>query len=125
MQKNYIFTKSHEWFDPKTNKVGITAFAIEHIGDVVEVELPEEDEEMDKGDEAGTIESVKTASELFCPVSGKVVKINEELEDSPELLNESPFDKGWLFKLEPSDSGEFSELMNVDEYSKFCAEEED
>ncbi|MDA3862852.1 MAG: glycine cleavage system protein GcvH [Deltaproteobacteria bacterium] len=125
MQKNYIFTKSHEWFDPQTNKVGITAFAIEHIGDVVEVELPEEDEEIDKGDEAGTIESVKTASEIFCPVSGTIVEINEELEDSPELLNESPFDKGWLFKIEPSDAGEFSELMNIDEYSKFCAEEED
>ena len=122
---NFKYAQSHEWFDPESGKVGISKFAVEHLGEVVEVELPEEGTEVTKGDEVGTVESTKTASPIYAPLSGTITAINEEIEDAPELLNEAPFGDGWLFIIEPSDSDELDDLMGEDAYQDFCAEQED
>ncbi|MBU1221006.1 glycine cleavage system protein GcvH [Myxococcota bacterium] len=118
------YTKSHEWFDPTTGRIGISAFAVEHLGDVVEVDLPEVGTEISQGDELGTVESVKTASEVYSPVSGKVIAVNEALADSPELVNESPYNEGWLIAVEIENNEELDSLMNSASYQEHCSEEE-
>lgn len=115
------YSKEHEWVrvEGKQATVGITAFAQEQLGDVVYVELPEPGSDVEFMESFGVVESVKTASDLFSPLSGTVVEINERLEDEPELVNQSPYDDGWMIVVEMSDSGEILQLMDGDGYEAF------
>ncbi len=119
------YTKSHEWVKIEGNKLrlGITYHAQEQLNDIVYVELPEVGSEVNKGDAIAVVESVKAASDVYSPVRGKVVAVNEEVVDSPELLNEDPY-KHWLVEIEFSDDAEIEELMTAEEYEKYIEEEE-
>ncbi|BBB31922.1 glycine cleavage system H protein [Thermotomaculum hydrothermale] len=123
--KDFRYTKDHEWIkvEGNTGIVGITDYAQKQLGDIVYVELPEIDDEFSKGDEVATVESVKAASPIFIPVSGKIVEINEELEDSPELVNQDPHGKGWIFKVELSDESELEELLTAEAYEELIKAE--
>lgn len=116
--KDLKYTEEHEWIIMEGNRgrIGITDYAQDALGDVVYVELPEVGEELVKDDTFGTVESVKAASDLYSPVSGKVVEVNEELEDSPELVNESPYEDGWMIVVEVEDEAELEELLTPEEY---------
>ena len=118
------YTKEHEWVkvDGNVATIGITEYAQNELGDIVFVELPEEDDEVSEGDSFGSVESVKTVSELYAPINGKVTEINEELEDSPEFDNESPYDKAWMVKVEVEDESEFDNLLSADDYSELIGE---
>ena len=118
------YSESHEWVKVEGNVaiVGITDFAQHAMGDLSYVDMPEVDDELEQGEEFGAVESVKAASDLFCPVSGTVVEINEELEDSPELLNEDAF-ANWIMKVEMSDPSELESLMDAAAYEAMCANE--
>lgn len=109
------YSKEHEWVKVEGNTVtiGITEYAQGELGDIVFVELPEVDDEINEGDTFGSVESVKTVSELYAPVSGKVVESNEELEDSPEFVNESPYEKAWMVKVELSDESQLDDLLST------------
>ncbi len=117
------YTKEHEWISVEweVGTVGITAYAAEQLGDVVYVELPDADAEFSKGDEMAVVESVKAASDLYAPISGKVTEGNADLADAPETVNEDPEGKGWFVKLALSDAGELTELMDKAAYDAFCA----
>lgn len=121
------YLPSHEWArledDGVTVTIGITDHAQELLGDVVFVELPEVGEELAAGEEAGVVESVKAASDIFSPVGGQVVEINEALEDSPELVNSEPYDDGWFFKVRISDRSELLRLMDAEAYEEMCESE--
>ncbi len=121
---NLFFTEDHEWVRLEGKKVylGISDYAQSQLGDIVYVELPEEDDEVSAGDSVGVIESVKSASDLFTPVSGIVVEVNEELEDAPELLNEDAMEN-WIVAIEINDESELEELMDEDEYKNFLGDE--
>ncbi|AYX89296.1 glycine cleavage system protein GcvH [Staphylococcus cohnii] len=118
------YSKEHEWvkIDGNTVTIGITEYAQSELGDIVFVELPETDDDIDEGESFGSVESVKTVSELYAPVSGKVVETNDELEDSPEFVNESPYEKAWMVKVELSDESQLDELMSADQYSEMIGE---
>ncbi|GGI00481.1 MULTISPECIES: glycine cleavage system protein GcvH [Mammaliicoccus] len=118
------YSKEHEWvkIDGDVVTIGITDFAQSELGDIVFVELPEEGDELTSGDSFGSVESVKTVSELYAPLSGKVVEVNEELEDSPEFVNESSYDKAWMVKVELSDKAQLDELLDADAYSEMIGE---
>ncbi|WP_110656147.1 glycine cleavage system protein GcvH [Salinicola halimionae] len=125
---NLLYTDSHEWVldnGDGTVTVGITDHAQEALGDVVFVELPEAGRELDAGDEFGVIESVKAASDLFSPLAGEIVEVNEALEDSPETVNDSPYSDGWILKLQLADQGDLESLMSAEAYSDLVAAEED
>lgn len=124
--KDLKYTNEHEWIrlDGNVATVGITAFAAEQLGDVVAVELPEEGDEVTRGEVFGSVESVKAVSDLFSPVSGVVARVNTPLNDSPEYVNEDPYDEGWMIEIELSDSDELEELMDADDYASFVAEQE-
>lgn len=126
LPKEYRYSEEHEWVKTEGDKVriGITDFAQSELGDIVFVELPEVGDEIEADEPFGSVESVKTVSELYAPVSGKIVEINEELEDSPELVNESPFEKAWMIVVEPSDASQVDSLMRADEYEKMVSEDE-
>ncbi|KAA1468233.1 hypothetical protein DENSPDRAFT_833474 [Dentipellis sp. KUC8613] len=120
------FTEDHEavLYDDET-KIGtimITDYAQKSLGDVVFVELPTEEVDVEKGAVIGAVESVKAASDIFSPLTGKVIEINGTLDDSPSLLNKSPEDKGWLCKIQASNPAELDELMSEEEYKKHCEE---
>ncbi|MFP6808353.1 MAG: glycine cleavage system protein GcvH [Pseudomonadales bacterium] len=120
------YAKTHEWArleEDGTVTVGISDHAQDALGDVVFVELPELDTEFASGDEAGVVESVKAASDIYAPVSGVVIAINDELEDSPEAVNEAPYDGGWFYKLKPADVSELESLLSADAYKLVCEEE--
>ena len=121
--KNYKFLSSHEWAkleeDGKVT-VGISDYAQDQLGDIVFVELPEIDSEVNQGDEAAVVESVKAASEVYSPVSGKVIDVNSSLEDSPETVNLSAFEEGWFFKIEATDISELENLLLPEQYSEHC-----
>ena len=122
------YAETHEWArieDDGTVTVGISDHAQESLGDVVFVELPEIDAEVDAKAEAGVVESVKAASDIYAPISGTVIAINEALEDAPETVNESPYDDGWFFKLKPNDLAEMDSLMSPADYEEFCENEDD
>lgn len=123
---NVLCTKSHEYLvkEGKILKIGITDFAVEQLGDVVFIELPEIDSSFKKGDIFGTIESVKAASELYMPVSGTVVEINEKAIEQPELINNDCFGEGWLIKVTGFKESEIEEALAYDEYKEFLEEEE-
>ncbi|CAO1663978.1 MULTISPECIES: glycine cleavage system protein GcvH [Salinicola] len=125
---NLLYTDSHEWVldnGDGTVTVGITDHAQEALGDVVFVELPEAGRELDAGDEFGVIESVKAASDLYSPLAGEIVEVNEALEDSPETVNDSPYGEGWILKLQLADQGDLESLMSAEAYSELVAAEED
>ncbi|MGP4061383.1 glycine cleavage system protein GcvH [Halobacillus sp. H74] len=125
LPKDLLYSEEHEWVKEEGEKVriGITEFAQSELGDIVFVELPEVGEELEADEPFGSVESVKTVSELYAPLSGKVVEINEELEDSPEFVNESPYDKAWMVVVEPSNSSEKEELMSPEEYKEMINED--
>ncbi len=120
------YTKSHEWARKEDDLIviGITDYAQQTLSDIVYVELPEEGDEITKGEAFGVVESVKAASDIYAPVSGEVVAVNEKLEDEPELVNSDPFGEGWLIKVRPDDAGEMDELLTPEDYEKVVAEEE-
>jgi glycine cleavage system H protein len=117
------FTKEHEWIavNGAEATVGITGYAQEHLGDLVYVEPPEVGKTLAQGKEAAVVESVKAASDVFSPVSGAVTAVNKAVVDQPGLVNESPEEKGWLYKLKLSDPGELRALMDRAAYDEFCA----
>ncbi|RQG98989.1 glycine cleavage system protein GcvH [Natrarchaeobius oligotrophus] len=112
------YAESHEWIDRRDGvvRVGITDFAQDELGDIVFVELPAEGETLERDDAFGLVESIKAVSDVYAPISGTVVEVNEALRDRPELVNESPFDDGWLIELESSD--EPDHLLDADEYAE-------
>jgi len=116
--ENLKYNSDHEWIrvDGDEAYIGFTGFAQGELGDVVFVEVETEGETLDKEEAFGTIEAVKTVSDLFMPISGEVVEFNAELEDAPELINSDPFEKGWIIKVKISDQSEIDGLMNADEY---------
>ena len=119
------FTKEHEWILMKDNiaLVGITDFAQKQLGDIVSVELPSVDNEFKQNDAMAIIDSIKASSDIYCPLDGKVVAINEELLQNPELINKSPFESGWIVKLEPSNISQLENLMTGEQYKKFVGED--
>lgn len=121
------YLATHEWArleEDGTVTVGITDHAQNALGDVVYVELPEDGQQISSGEEAGVVESVKAASDIYAPVSGTVVGINSALDDEPEKVNQDPYGEGWFFKLEPNDVGEFEDLLDVEGYQEVCDNEE-
>mgnify|MGYP002715574519 FL=1 len=120
----FKYSKEHEWVkvEGNTATIGITEYAQGELGDIVFVELPDVDDEINEGDTFGSVESVKTVSELYAPISGKIVEVNEELEDSPEFVNESPYEKAWMVKIEISDDSQLEELLSADQYSEMIGE---
>ena len=119
------YSEEHEWIKDEGEKVriGITDFAQSELGDIVFVELPEVGDEITADEPFGSVESVKTVSELYAPVSGKVVEVNEELEDNPEYVNESPYEKAWMIVVEPSDKAEMDQLMTAEQYEEMVKED--
>ena len=117
------YAESHEYVKVEGNVgyIGITDYAQEQLGNVVYVDMPNVDDEITAGEEFGAVESVKAASDLISPVSGKVIEINESLEDAPELINEDAF-SNWIIKIELSDTSELDNLLDSNAYSKLCAE---
>ncbi|KAJ4977451.1 hypothetical protein NE237_002557 [Protea cynaroides] len=124
--KDLKYADTHEWVkvEGTSATIGITDHAQDHLGDVVYVELPEVGASVTQGNGFGAVESVKATSDINSPVSGKVVEVNEELNNSPGLVNASPYENGWIMKLEMSNTGELDSLMDSDGYSKFCEEED-
>ncbi len=120
------YTESHEWARMADDEIvcGVSDHAQETLSDVVYVELPMVGDVFEAGDPYGIVESVKAASDLYAPVGGEVVAVNEELESAPELVNQDPYGDGWMIRLEPSDADELGDLMDADEYEKFVEEEE-
>lgn len=125
--KDFLYSEDHEWVkvEGETGTIGITDHAQKQLGDIVFVEVPDVDDELDRGDEAGSIESVKAVADVFAPVSGTVTEVNEALEDEPETVNKDPHGEGWLFKIRISDKSELDDLMNAAAYEKYLEEEED
>ncbi|TFE03818.1 glycine cleavage system protein GcvH [Jeotgalibacillus salarius] len=123
--KELRYSEEHEWVKVEDGKarIGITAFAQSELGDIVFVELPEVGDELQSDEPFGSVESVKTVSELYAPVSGKVIEVNEDLEDSPEYVNESPYEKAWMVVVELSDESELDELMDAEAYDKMTDED--
>lgn len=118
------YTKDHEWIRIEGNKayIGITDYAQDELGDIVFVDLPEVDDEMNVGDVLGAVESVKAASDIYAPVSGRVLEINEELDNDPEKINDAPYE-AWMAIIEISDPSELDDLLDAAVYQKFCKEE--
>ena len=120
------YAKSHEWLKQESDDVvviGITDHAQEALGDLVYVELPEIDRELQAGDECAVVESVKAASDVYSPIAGKVIDVNSELGDTPELINQSPYDNGWMFKLRVTDKSGIDTLLSATDYSKTLDDE--
>ncbi|MCY9237593.1 glycine cleavage system protein GcvH [Bacillus licheniformis] len=123
--KELRYSEEHEWVKTVGDKVriGITDFAQSELGDIVFVELPEVGDEIKADEPFGSVESVKTVSELYAPINGKVVEVNEDLEDSPEFVNESPYEKAWMIVVEPSDASEIENLMTAEQYEDMIKED--
>ena len=119
------YTREHEWARKKGTQlvIGITDFAQDQLGDVVFVELPEVGDQVKKGESFGVVESTKAVSELFSPVSGKVVEVNDPLADAPETINEDPYEEGWMIRVEFSNPKDTDALMDAAAYKKFLEEE--
>lgn len=121
------YASSHEWArleEDGTVTVGITDHAQDALGDIVYVELPDEEQQVEAGAEAGVVESVKAASDIYAPVTGVVIAANEVLEDAPERVNEDPYGDGWFFRIQPDDPGELEDLLDAAAYDDMCSEEE-
>ncbi|MFX0170069.1 MAG: glycine cleavage system protein GcvH [Candidatus Hodarchaeota archaeon] len=119
-----FYTKEHEWVRQEKDaiRVGITDYAQEELHEIVMVELPSVGTEVKVGSIFGTVDSVKATSELFSPISGKVVEVNDKLEEAPELVNNDPYGDGWMIVIQPTNPDEVKALMNPDDYKKFLAE---
>lgn len=116
------YSKDHEWARLEADgrvRIGVTAYAVEQLGDVTLIDLPTVGDEVNAHDRFGDIESVKTVSELFAPISGRIVEVNEELDNQPELVNDSPYDQGWMVVFEANTPSELDELMDADAYETF------
>ena len=115
---NLLYTEDHEWVRVEGDEafIGITDFAQNELGDIVFVEVETMDEELDKGDTFGTIEAVKTVSDMFMPIGGTVLEVNEALEDTPEIINSDPYGDGWIIKIKIADAGELDALLDADAY---------
>ena len=122
--ENLLYTKEHEWcrINGTRARIGITAHAASELGDVVFVELPEEGDELEQDKPFGTVESVKAVSDLFAPLSGSVVAVNETLAEAPETLNEDPYGEGWMIEIELSAPGEQDTLMSPEDYKALIEE---
>lgn len=122
--KDLRYSEEHEWVKLEDGKVriGISHFAQSELGDIVFVELPQVGDEIKTDDPFGSVESVKTVSELYAPISGTVVEVNADLEDSPEFVNESPYEKAWMIVVEPADASEIESLMTAEQYEEMIAE---
>lgn len=122
--KTLKYSRSHEWVrqDEDVLTVGITDHAQCMLGDLVYVELPEPESSLETGQECAVVESVKAAADVYCPISGEVVEINEALLENPQLINEDPYGKGWLFRIRPFEN-DFAGLLNAEEYTKQVASE--
>ena len=118
------YLESHEWARKEDDVIviGITEFAQDELGDIVYVELPDVGDDLNKGSYFGTIESVKAASDVYAPMSGEVIEVNEELEDAPELINQDAFGAGWMIKIKPTAPEEWDELLDADAYKKVIEE---
>jgi glycine cleavage system H protein len=121
------YTKEHEWCRLSGNRavIGITDHAQDQLGDIVYVELPDVGDTVKKGESFGVVESTKAVSELFAPVTGKVVEVNDPLSDTPETINEDPYEEGWMIQVEVSDQKELAELLDAAGYQKFLEEEQE
>ena len=121
------YAKTHEWLrlDDGVAVVGISDFAQSQLSDITFVELPDVGREVEAGDEIAVVESVKAASDIYAPVAGTIVEVNGDLEDSPELINNSPYEDGWLFKIELRKEEDVDNLMSAEEYSELCDEDEE
>ena len=122
--ENLNYTREHEWIKDNgdgTATVGVTDFAQSELGDVVFVELSDVGSEIVKDESFGTIEAVKTVSDLFAPISGKILEVNDTLADEPEVVNVDPYGKGWMIKMSIKDASEFDDLMNLDDYQKIIS----
>ena len=120
------YSKEHEWVRTESDSVvvvGITEFAQDNLGDVVFVEIPDVGADVTQGEKMGEIESVKAVSDLFSPVSGQVVERNDTLIDAPELVNEGPFEQGWMLKVEINDASELGNLLSAEDYESFLKSE--
>jgi len=120
------YTSSHEWVrlnDDGTVTIGITDHAQDALGDIVFVELPEVDSEIAQGEASCVVESVKAASDIYMPISGEVVDTNQALVDEPEVINTSPYDDGWIFKIKPADEDDIEQLMDASSYEAECDDE--
>ncbi len=122
--EGYQFTKEHEWVHLEDNiaTIGISDFAQESLGDITYVQLPKEGEEIKKDDTFGVVESVKAVSDLYAPVTGRVIEVNQPLLDAPELVNEDPYNDGWMIKVEVKDTSEAQDLMSVADYKEYVEE---
>jgi glycine cleavage system H protein len=119
------YTKEHEWIDVQDNgtaRVGITDYAQKELGDIVYVELPTVGDEFEPGEAFGVVESVKAVSDLYMPVTGKIKEVNKELENQPELINQSPHEEGWIITIELAEDEDLSNLMSAEEYDEFLNE---
>lgn len=121
MSEKILFTKEHEWIQVKGNiiRVGISDYAQNELGDVVFVDLPTVGDRVEEGEGIAALESVKAVSDVYAPVSGEIVAVNDALEESPELVNESPFDRGWIVEIEVDGVAQTGDLMNQQEYEEF------
>jgi glycine cleavage system H protein len=117
-----LYQPSHEWIRVQGDEgvIGISDYAQSELNDVVYVELPEAGDNLEKGQEFGTIESVKAASELYMPVSGEILAVNEALEDEPERVNQDPFGEGWMMRVRIADPSELEDLLNAEAYKSLC-----
>lgn len=116
------YSKTHTWTELQEDgsiKVGITDHAQQELGDIVFVELPEMERSYAGGDECAVVESVKSASDIYCPVGGEIIAVNETLQDSPEHINEDPYGAGWIFQLQPDDEADIDELMDAAAYEEY------
>ena len=122
--KDLRYSEEHEWVKVEDGKarIGITHFAQSELGDIVFVELPQVGDDIKTNEPFGSVESVKTVSELYAPISGKVVEVNSELEDSPEFVNESPYENAWMVVIEPADVKEVDSLMTAEQFEKMTQE---
>jgi len=126
--ENLLFTKDHEWLkleDDGAVTVGITDHAQQALGELVFVEAPEVGDSFSQGDACAVVESVKAASDIYCPIAGQVSAVNEQLADEPELVNGNPYEGGWVFRLAPEDATALDEMMDAEAYTRFLAELED
>ena len=121
------YTKEHEWVlvEDRTATIGITEYAQQELGDIVYVELPEVGEKIVKDDPFGAVESVKAVSDIYAPVSGTVIEVNDTLPDSPETINDDAYGDGWLIKVEMSDADDLKDLMGAEEYAEYVDQQKD
>ena len=125
--ENLKYTEEHEWarLDEGIVEIGITDYAQEALGEIVFVELPNEGDQISKGDTFGGVESTKSVADLYAPLSGEIIEVNELLLDSPEIINEDPYNGGWIIRIRPFDLDDLEELMDSDEYAEHVESEEE